>query len=153
MRATVRTTTRQNLAKSPSVAFNLIMDAVTKAWQSVNDAVTQRPVTALIVSHAITSAAFLYVVSEGKPVQYVSKKLFKALVAAVPASIIDGELSKVQKSIEESIIGHHLDGESILSELPEAGMSRDALISELQRYGVKDGKIWKSGKVSKAHFG
>jgi hypothetical protein len=95
--------------------------------ESVNaivDFVKQRPFVALGVTHAITTGAFVYAISEGHPLRWITKKLFQAALAAVPASVVDAERDKLRKSIEKSVIGHSLDGEELFNELPEEGASR-----------------------------
>ena len=123
------------------------MDSIARLYDRVQETLAKRPGTTLLVSHAVTTAAFLYVVSEGKPLQYIKKKLFQAVLAAVPSSVVDAELDKVKASIEDSIISHHLDGETLVRTVPEHGWSKDEVLAALERYGDKDSKLWRSGKV------
>jgi hypothetical protein len=94
--------------------------------RTVVEAVRQHPFLALAITHAVTSGAFVYAVSEGRPVSWIIKKLFQSAVALVPASVMDAEQDKLRKSIEKSVIGHSLDGETLYRELPAEGASRAA---------------------------
>jgi len=90
---------------------------------SLLSAIRARPLSALAVSNSLLAAALLWSVSEGKPLKWVYKKLFQAVVAAVPSSIIAAEEAKMRVKIEQSVIGHSLDGEVNYAELPAAGES------------------------------
>jgi hypothetical protein len=84
-------------------------------------AVSAHPFLALAVTNAATTAAWLYIVSEGHPLRYVYKQLFKAVVAAAPASVVQGEQDKLRKKIESSVIGHAFDGDALNLTLPAKG--------------------------------
>lgn len=96
--------------------------AVASALAGASKAVRERPGTAIAVTNALTAAFFVYIISEGKPVKYIKKKLFQAAMAAVPKSLVDKELGKIKCDIERDIIGHSLDGETLVQELPANGV-------------------------------
>lgn len=91
--------------------------------RQASDAVKQHPFAALAVTHAVTSAAFVWAISDGKPLKWIAKKVFQAAMSAVPSSIVDAEQAKLRKTIEKSVIGHSLDGEQLWTELPAEGKS------------------------------
>lgn len=96
--------------------------AVATAVAGASKTVRERPGTAIAVTNVLTAAFFVYIISEGKPVKYIKKKLFQAAMAAVPKSLVDKELAKVKRDIERDIIGHSLDGETLFQELPSKGV-------------------------------
>lgn len=122
------------------------------ATRAVRDAVTEHPFAALLLTNAVTAAAAIWAVSDGKPVSWITKQLFSAVMAVVPSSIVDAETAKLRKDIEKSVVGHALDGEAHFAEIPEKGMSKEAIIDMLQRYSAKDKPRWKAGQVSGAVY-
>lgn len=119
-----------------------------EAFAAVRDAVRAHPGKALLVSQALSTAVWLYILSDGKPVSYMTKKLFKAALAAVPASVIDAELAETKRTIEEELLGESLKGEVITRELPEEGWGKDRTVAALEHYAAKEGEKWRGGKVS-----
>jgi len=114
----------------------------------VSDVVSRRPGAVLIGSHLVSAAVFLYVLSEGRPVEYIKRKLFRVALSVASASgVVDAEMAKMKKSIEHSVIGSTLDGETLVTELPERGWSAEDVSATLRRYGERDSVVWKKGKV------
>jgi hypothetical protein len=97
-------------------------------FRGITDLVKSHPILTLAATHAVTSAAFVWVLSDGQPVKWVVKKLFQAVVAAAPASVVEAEQAKLRKGIEKSVIGHSLDGQQLWLDLPEKG-ERGALVA------------------------
>lgn len=89
--------------------------------QTLVDLLRSRPITSVVATNAVTALVAVYVISEGKPVKWVYKKLFQAVMAAVPASIMDAEQEKLRASIEKDVIGHALEDENVYSQLPAEG--------------------------------
>jgi sphinganine-1-phosphate aldolase len=120
------------------------MDNIAK----IKDAIKANPGKAILATNALTAAAFIWVLSEGKPVKWLTRVLFKAAMSAVPASVMDEQIGKLRKDIEKEVIGHSLDGETIVKTLPESGWERNKVVSTMEHYGAKDAKHWTSGKIS-----
>lgn len=114
----------------------------------IKDAVKAHPGAAILATQAVSTLVWLYILSDGKPVAYVTKKLFQAAMAAVPAALIDSELDKVRDSIEAELLVESLKGETITRELPEVGWGKDKTVEALAHYATKEGTHWRSGKVS-----
>jgi hypothetical protein len=91
--------------------------------RQVGDFVRQHPYLTIALTHSVTSCIYIYSVSEGKPIKWITKKLFQAALAAVPASIVNNEQAKLRKDIEKGVIGHSLDDEVLYKELPAEGKS------------------------------
>lgn len=91
------------------------------------DAAKSHPLLLLAGTHAVTSAFFVWQISEGKPFAWIKKKVFQAALAVVPSNIIDAEQEKLRKTIESSVIGDSLEGEDAFSDLPEQGLYRHFL--------------------------
>lgn len=86
------------------------------------DAVARHPLAALALTNGATAAYALYVVSDGKPLEYVKKRLFRAALSLAPKSLVDAEMDKVRAKIEESVVGHAMDGVvDKFTELPAKG--------------------------------
>ena len=102
----------------------------------------------LLATHALTASAFVWVLSEGKPYQYIARLLFRAAVSVIPAKLVEDKQAELRAGIEKSVVGHSLDGEEQWTSLPENGMERNELIALLDRYSVKDAENWTSGRVS-----
>ena len=102
------------------------MDSIRGVLTSALDAVRLRPVTTVVVTNALTAAAFVYVLSDGKPGKLLYKLIFNAALAAVPASIKDKQLSDIRSSIERDVVGTSLDGDDVQLQLPPLGMKRRA---------------------------
>ena len=79
------------------------------------------PLAAVVLTNVATALGFLWIISEGRPVQYVYRKVFQAALSVVPASIIDAEMEKVKANIEHSVIGTSMQGEATTDRLPEDG--------------------------------
>lgn len=89
--------------------------------QTAIDFAKSHPLLVLAATHTVTSAFYIWQISEGKPLNWVKKKLFQAALAVVPASVLDAEQENLRKTIESSVIGNSLDGEDIFSDLPDQG--------------------------------
>jgi hypothetical protein len=89
--------------------------------RQAGDFVKAHPFATLAATHAVTGAATVWVLSEGKPLKWATKKLFQVAMAAVPAGIVEGEQAKLRKNIAKSVIGHALDGETLYTKLPAQG--------------------------------
>lgn len=109
--------------------------------------IRKHPLAALAVSNTLVAAAGVYAVSEGRPLHFLWKQLFRAALAAVPASVVKGELDKVGHSIEVQVIGSSLQGETTYRVLPAEGLPRAAVMDCLERYSAKDKLKWDSGRV------
>lgn len=124
------------------------MEQLRSAVTKTRDAVKAHPGAAIVATNALTAAAFIWVLSEGKPIKWLTKTLFKAAMSAVPASVMDEQIGKIKKDIEKEVIGHSLDGETIVKTIPDSGWAKDKVVSTLEHYGGKDAKHWTSGKIS-----
>lgn len=122
-----------------------------RGWlDRVSDAASRRPAVALAVTNAVTAVVVgVLIASEGRPLAWLKKKVFRAALAAVPASVMDAEMAKVKRSIEHSVIGTTLEGLTLVPELPERGWSAETVSTTLKEYGARDSANWKKGKV---HF-
>lgn len=100
------------------------MDSFRSTLARVVDAVRERPLLAILATNALTSAAFVYVLSEGKPGKFIYKLLFNAVLAAVPSSLKERELGEIRSSIERDVVGTSLDGDDVQLQLPPQGESR-----------------------------
>jgi len=89
--------------------------------RQAGDFVRQHPYLTLALTHSVTSCIYIYTISEGKPLKWITKKIFQAALAAVPSSIVENEQAKLRKDIEKGVIGHSLDGETLYQELPAEG--------------------------------
>jgi hypothetical protein len=110
--------------------------------RQAGELVRAHPLAVLAVSHAITSGLYVWAVSEGKPVKWITKKIFQTVLAAVPASVVEGQQAKLRKDIEKSVIGHSLDGEVIYADLPEKGEWSD---SEIVTFASQCGRVERRG--------
>lgn len=88
---------------------------------AVLDAVRSRPLLALVATNAVTAGVAVYVISEGRPMKWLHKKLFQALMAVVPPSLVDAEQAKMKLSIEKEVVGHVMAGETVYAQLPAEG--------------------------------
>jgi hypothetical protein len=109
--------------------------------------VRKHPLATLALSNALVAAAGLYAASDGRPLHFLWKQLFRAALAAVPAALVDAEVGKLRHKIEEQVIGDSLSGEVTFRELPAEGLPRAAVMDSLERYSAKDKEKWGSGKV------
>lgn len=118
----------------------------------LNDALHRHPLLAVALTNAVTAALALHVVSEGKPLAYVKKALFRAALAAVPRGVVDAELDKIRSKVAGSVIGHAMDGEAAYAELPAEGVPADAVVAALDRGAATDRERWALGTVSGAVY-
>ena len=89
---------------------------------SAASSVRAHPFAAIAASHLLTSAVYVWFASDGRPLKYIYKHLFKAIVSLAPASIVEAENAKAREKIERSVVGPMLDGnEQLYLELPGAG--------------------------------
>ena len=123
--------------------------APSRASAALAALIRAHPLAAVAVSNAALAAAALYVVSDGRPLHYIWKQVFRAALSAVPASVMDAEMGKLRSKIEGQVIGHSLDGEETYRVLPAQGLPRAAVMDALERYSAKDKLKWNSGKVRK----
>ena len=92
-----------------------------KMFSSMESHIRSHPFTSLAVSNGLLACLSLYVVSEGRPLRFLYKHLFRAALSLVPSSVIQAEEDKVIESIEKSVIGDSLEGESLFPVLPVEG--------------------------------
>ena len=111
------------------------------------DYLRANPLTCLIASNTLVGALGVWAVSEGRPLSFLYKQLFKAAFALVPSSLVDAENARLKAQIEESVIGSSLDGEVSFPSLPAEGLPRSEVLDMLQRYSDKDREKWNTGKV------
>lgn len=95
----------------------------TGSWvDRLADAVSQRPFLALAITNGFTAGYALYVHSEGRPVSFLKKWLFQAVLSVTPKSLVDAEMDKIRVKIEDSVVGHAMDGVvEKITELPAEG--------------------------------
>jgi hypothetical protein len=105
------------------------------------------PLRVGLASHAVTSAIFLWYLSEGKPSALLYKLAFRAAMSAVPKSIVDKETEAIRAKIEHSVVGDPKPGERRLLALPAEGMSKADVVAALDAAAAADRKKWASGKV------
>ena len=65
--------------------------------------------------------AYVWAASEGRPLKFLAKHLFRGALALVPRSMVAQEKLKLRDKIEASTIGDSLDGEALYLELPQEG--------------------------------
>jgi len=114
--------------------------------------IRERPLTCVLLSNGVVLAVSLFVATEGKPLKWLSKQLFRAVLASIPASIVDAETAKLQRTIEAEVVGHVMKGEAVFTSLPEVGLSETEVVAYLDRYAGKDAPRWRQGKVSGAVY-
>ena len=85
------------------------------------DAISRHPFLALGASNGLMAAYAIYVVSEGQPLALIKKTLFRAVMSVAPKSLVDAEMDKIRSKIEDSVVGHAMDGMVKYSEIPEDG--------------------------------
>ena len=118
--------------------------ALASAPKALAALIRSHPLLALAASNA---AVAVYVASEGRPLRFLYKHLFRAALAAVPASIVAAEEAKLRDKIEHSVIGSSLDGEQRFTALPAEGLPKADVLAMLERYSGKDKEKWNSKKV------
>ena len=79
------------------------------------------PFSALAVTNSVLAASLLWVASEGKPVKWITHKLFQAILAAVPRSVMGAQLIQLRADVEKSVLGKSLEGRRIMTTLPAEG--------------------------------
>ena len=90
---------------------------------AIKEAIHKRPILVLAVTHSVTSFAYLWWASEGRPFSALKKMLFRAALSAVPASVVAAELDKTRQSIKEDVVGHAMDSEAPVVIMPSKGTS------------------------------
>ena len=121
--------------------------SVSAAINAGLDRVRERPFTALLLTHVVTTSYFVWVYSEGRPLPLIKKLLFRAVLSAVPQGIVDAEQKKLKQKIESSVVGHAMDGVPTYTALPAVGLPKDAVVALLDTGCKRDRVKWDSGKV------
>ena len=118
----------------------------------LSEAIARHPLLAVALTNAATAAVALHVLSEGRPLTYVKKALFRAALAAVPRGVVDAEMDKMRAKVADSVIGHAMDGEAAYAALPAEGVPADAVVAALDRGAATDRARWALGTVSGAVY-
>jgi hypothetical protein len=108
------------------------------------------PLSVGLASHAVTSAIFLWYLSDGRPMALLYKLAFRAAMSAVPKSVLDKETEAIRAKIEHSVVGDPKPGERRLLALPAEGMPRADVVASLDAAAAADREKWASGKVRRA---
>jgi len=95
----------------------------------ITQAIKAHPFLSLAVSNGTLACVSLYIISEGRPLGFLYKHLFRAALSLVPSSLIEAEEAKLKASIEHSVIGDSLVGELTFPVLPSEGeWGREAIL-------------------------
>ena len=129
----------------------LNMDSFADVVNRASASVTQRPLVSLLASNAVTAAVALYIISEGRPLAFLYKHAFRAIISVVPKSIVDKEKDALRRKVEASVVGaQDVNSEPANTALPTVGLSKEAIISALERGSSGDRAKWIGGKVRAA---
>lgn len=87
----------------------------------LTQAIKANPFLSLAISNGTLACVSLYIISEGRPLAFLYKHLFRAALSIVPSSLVEAEEAKLKASIEHSVIGDSLVGELTFPVLPSEG--------------------------------
>jgi hypothetical protein len=130
------------------MSLSTITDALSRALRLLRGGLTPGVTAALLLSNAATAAFLLHALSGGAPLKALRRLLFLAALAAVPASLVSNELSKIKRKMERDLIGSSLEGETLVLALPARGWPAAEAAAAVVRYGDKDRALWGSGRIS-----
>lgn len=119
-----------------------------RAWRALTSGVSPGVAAALLLTNAATAAVLLHALSGGAPLKALRRLLFRAALAAVPASLVSRELGKIKGKMERDLVGSSLEGETLVPALPAQGWPAPAVAATLAKYGAKDRALWASGRIS-----
>ena len=88
---------------------------------ALGDYIKANPLTALVASNGVLAASLLWVASDGKPLKWLTRKAFQAVMSAVPQSVMGQELVKLRHEVEKSVLGDSLEDQQIVTTLPAQG--------------------------------
>jgi sphinganine-1-phosphate aldolase len=106
----------------------------------------------LVISNLVTASVGLYFVSEGQPIKFIKRKLIAVALAVVPSNIVEKELDKTRKQVEDDVIGKSLDGLVRYQTLPDEGWSEEQVSEYLSMLSKRDYEKTHSGKISGAIY-
>ena len=90
---------------------------------------------------------YVWVASEGRPLKFFAKHLFRGVLAMVPTAMVAQEKLKLRDKIEASTIGDSLDGETLYLQLPQEGAFVVGPTSAAVRRPVFGSSLWGEGRL------